>query len=269
MNEDRITSQNNPLVKHIKALHRKKNRKEYRQFVVEGIRTLKDYMHQDVAIDYVLYSNKLQSLHGGIELYESLHKKYKCHEVSDSIITELSDTENPQGIVAVVNMPKYSLVDLPLDKDIFLLVLDRLQDPGNIGTIIRTAVAAGVDGIILTKGCVDPYNSKTIRAAMGALIHVPIIETVENLEWIEVLKNKGVQLIGSSLDTQHTYLDIDYSGKLAIIIGNEANGIEQTLLDQMDTLIKIPILGNIESLNASIAAGILIYKAIEGRRLNL
>lgn len=260
-----ITSQQNKLVKHIKGLQLKKNRKKYKQFIIEGIRTIEECFLHNIPIEFVLYTQELAEIHGGENILKKALQECKSYEVSNDVFRSLSDVENPQGIMALIGMRDDRLEDITLKDNTLYIVLDRIQDPGNMGNIIRTAEAAGVDGIILTRGCVDPYNGKTIRATMGAILHIPIIETQSNDIWVNFMKNNGVKLIASSLCTDKTYLDIDYDGRIAIVIGNEANGIDSNLLTYADWSIKIPIRGKIESLNASTAASILIYKAIEYR----
>ena len=135
-----------------------------------------------------------------------------------------------------------------------------------MGTIIRTSESANVDAVFITKGSVDPYNDKVLRATMGAVFHLPIIQCQDDA-WREYLKERNVKLIAADLDTDKTYVDINYDGNIGIIIGNEANGIDKKILNNVDETVIIPILGRIESLNAAVAAGILIYKAVEERRL--
>jgi TrmH family RNA methyltransferase len=134
-----------------------------------------------------------------------------------------------------------------------------------MGTTIRTAEAAGVDAVIVTKGSVDPYNSKTLRAAMGAIYHMPIIQVDSDDEWLGLIKERGIKILAGGFEESQDYRSVAYDGSIAIIIGNEANGVDSTLLKAADIIVKIPILGKIESLNASVAAGIIIYKAVEAR----
>lgn len=268
MNKKVIVSQHNKLIKHVKGLQLKKNRRLHKQFIMEGIRGIEECLVHDVPIDYALYTKELKEVSGGLKLLQQLEEKCRCYGVSRELFVKLSDTESPQGILSVVNIPENRLDSISIPENALIVILDRIQDPGNMGTIIRTAEAVAADAIILNKGCVDPYNSKTVRATMGALLHIPIIETKDNEEWISALKINNVKIIGSSLDTTKSYLDVDYKGKIALLIGNEANGIDEELLSQVDLSIKIPIMGKIESLNASIAAAILMYKASEHKVCN-
>lgn len=267
MKELMIISEKNDIIKHVKALKLKKYRLKHRQFIVEGLRAINECLHHRVLVHYFLYSDRLKKIKDGDELLSKIVMNKNAYRISENLFLKLSGTENPQGIMAVVEMPEYTLKDLDYKKNLFFVVLDRLQDPGNMGTIIRTAEAAKADAILLTKGCVDPYNSKTVRATMGALFHIPIIQYENNSEWIDLLKTNNVKLIASALGTNQSYFDIEYADNIAIIIGNEANGIDYEILKASDEIVKIPIYGNVESLNASVAAAILIYKAAEYRQL--
>lgn len=259
-----ISSEENKIIKQINSLKMRKQRKKLGKFIVEGYRVIADCLSSNSQIiDFVVFSSSaIESLEGK-KLFKTLMLNHKVFEVPDKLFKKITETENPQGMLAVVSMIDFKLDTLlnKEDNSIFV-ILDRIQDPGNMGTIIRTAVAINAKAVILTKGSVDPYNSKTVRSTMGAVFNIPIIE-IEDNSWVTALKENNIRLIGSTLDTQKSYLQIDYSGGLGIIIGNEANGIDPQLLEKVDEKVYIPIIGNIESLNASVAAGVLLYKAIE------
>ncbi|MFQ9289014.1 MAG: TrmH family RNA methyltransferase [Intestinibacter bartlettii] len=169
------------------------------------------------------------------------------------------DTENTQGILAVLRYKERDLVNNINQDDKFVLILDRIQDPGNMGTIIRTADSAGVDAIILLKGCVDIYNPKVIRSTMGSIFDMNIIQTTQD-EAVDFLKANNFDIVSSYLHTESYYNETTYDGKIALVIGNEANGINDELISKSDKLVKIPIYGNAESLNAAISAAILMYE---------
>ncbi|MBU5677001.1 23S rRNA (guanosine(2251)-2'-O)-methyltransferase RlmB [Alkaliphilus sp. MSJ-5] len=264
-----ISSENNSIIKHIKSLQLKKQRVRHLQFTVEGVRIVEECLKHNGDIEYVIFSEELHQVQGGSDLLNKVSSKgHTIYQLPSQLFSKLATTESPQGIMAVVNMKNSSLEDLKFEDvdNLFFVILDRIQDPGNMGTIIRTAESAKVDAVIITKGSVDPYNSKTLRATMGAIFHLPIIQC-DNDVWIEYLKQKNVELIAADLDTDKTYIDIDYNKNIGIVIGNEANGINSNILSSVDERVIIPILGKIESLNASVAAGILIYKAAEEKHL--
>ena len=187
----------------------------------------------------------------------------KIYEISDNLFKELISTENPQGILAVINM---NIMPLKANGDFYLLC-DKFQDPGNLGTIIRTAHAAGVLGIILTKGTVDIYNEKTIRSTMGSIFYIPIHYDDDNLSLVKSLKEDGFNLVVTSLDTDKNFFEKDLRGKIILTVGNEGNGVSEEVLDLADTKVKIPMPGNAESLNVAIATSIIMYEEVRQDRL--
>ena len=162
---------------------------------------------------------------------------------------------------------KMNATSLNLQGDFYLLC-DKLQDPGNLGTIIRTAHAAGVDGIILTKGTVDIYNEKTIRASMGSLFHIPVIYDDKDNTIVKGLCNKGFSLLSTSLEGDKDFFEEDLSGKLIISVGNEGNGVSKEIYELSDKKVKIPMPGGAESLNVAIAASIILYEKVRQNKLN-
>ena len=171
----------------------------------------------------------------------------------------MTDTENTQGIIGVVKFKQRTLEKNWTDDNRFVLILDRIQDPGNMGTIIRTADAAGVDAIIALKGCVDIYNPKVIRSTMGSIFDMNVIHATQE-EALRILKLKKFDIVSSYLDTNNYYNTVEYNHKTALVIGNEANGINEELVSKSDVLVKIPIYGKAESLNAAISSAILMYE---------
>lgn len=255
------------MIKHVKQLAKRKYRLEYGEYMVEGVRIIRDGLQNNISIKYILFSETLYNTSGGeVLLQDLLEKNIKIYQVPESIFLKLSDTQNPQGIIGVFSCKPYDLDHiLDCEKGLFL-VLDRIQDPGNLGTIIRTADAAGFDGVLLTKGCVDLYNLKTIRSTMGSIFHIPIIHVGETKDVIERLKLENIKIVSTSLETNKYYDEVDYKGKTAFIIGNEANGVLKEVLDLSDDLVKIPMEGKVESLNAAIAASIMMYEAVRQKR---
>lgn len=192
------------------------------------------------------------------------NNKVKCpiYFVTDEILRSISCTENPQGIIAVVKNKELNIKD----EQGFYILADRIQDPGNMGTIIRSAHASGALGIITTKGTVDVYNEKTLRATMGSIFYIPIIQD-ENLEKVSTLRQMGFKLISSSLDSDINFYDMDLRGKIIIAIGNEGNGLLQDVKKISDIEVNIPMPGNAESLNAAVAASIMMFEVVR-QKLN-
>lgn len=252
-----IESKQNSLIKEIKKLYKKKYRIEKQQFIVEGFRFVSEALKSSFNISYVFISEN------GLEKYKELavenliSNNTEVYLLNDNIFKEICSTDTPQGVLAVVDNKKVTTEDT----DGFYVLVDKIQDPGNMGTIIRTAHAAGSLGVIVTKGSVDIYNDKTLRSTMGSIFNIPIIED-EDLSTIEELKEKGFKVVVSSLDTENNFYDIDLTKKSIISVGNEGNGISDEVYSISDEKVKIPMPGGAESLNAGVAASIMIYEAV-------
>lgn len=263
-----ITSSSNKLVKDMKLLYKKKNRWELREFFIEGIRSVEQCMRSGGVIKHIFYSEELLNDEGMRLVEELKNMDLNTVHISDSLFKSISDTESPQGILAVVQMIEYDLRDV-LNENNFLVLLDRVQDPGNLGTIIRTADAFGANGIVVTDGCVDVYNPKTVRATMGSIFQIPVVHIGDISEAIELLKNENIKIIASSLDTDTYSYDMDFKRDCALVIGNEGSGISREVLEQSDHLVKIKMTGKAESLNAGIASGVLMYEVLRQRTHDL
>lgn len=188
-------------------------------------------------------------------------------EVGPGVMRALTDTSSPQGLVAVVEMPNRSLDDVTSAGDL-LLVLAEVRDPGNAGTLLRSASAAGASGVIFTKGAVDPYSPKTVRAASGALFQVPMATGIEVQELVSQLKLAGFAPIGTAAEAQLSMEDADLTGRVALVVGNEAWGIGDQGIGSLDVMVGIPMPGPAESLNVGIAGSILLFEAVRQRRLS-
>ena len=283
-----ITSTSSSQVKHIVNLQKKsKLRKEEKQFVVEGIkmvseapkdRLVKVYISETIKADNEEFLKKMN--------YEALGKDI-LEVVSDNVFIRMSDTQTPQGIMAVVKMSDVCIEDM-FEKDNYtdskddgadkvedntvdakkqplLLILENLQDPGNLGTIVRMAEGAGVTGIIMSSNTVDIYNPKTIRSTMGSLYRVPVIYVDDICKAVDECKEKGVKVYAAHLKGTDNYNQKDYAQPTAFMIGNEGNGLSDRLTQKADELVRIPMQGKVESLNAAIACTILTYEAVRQR----
>ena len=255
-----ITAKDNDKVKYTKSLLKSKNRNKESKFIIEGYRILTLAIECNAKIDYVFINEDFEKKQEHSEFLEILKSKnINTYKTTNKIFNELVDTESTQGILAVVKFNQRSIEENLKDEHRFVLILDRIQDPGNMGTIIRTADAAGVDAIIALKGCVDIYNPKVIRSTMGSIFDMNIIHATQE-EAVRILKLKNFDIVSSYLDTNNYYDKVEYSYKTALVIGNEANGINDDLVSKSDVLVKIPIYGKAESLNAAISSAILMYE---------
>ena len=255
-----ITAKDNDKVKYTKSLLKSKNRNKESKFIIEGYRILTLAIECNAKIDYVFINEDFEKKTEHVEFLEILKSKnINTYKTTNKIFNELVDTESTQGILAVVKFNQRTIQENLKDEHRFVVILDRIQDPGNMGTIIRTADAAGVDAIIALKGCVDIYNPKVIRSTMGSIFDMNIIHATQE-EALRILKLKNFDIVSSYLDTNNYYDKVEYNYKTALVIGNEANGINDELVSKSDVLVKIPIYGKAESLNAAISSAILMYE---------
>ena len=255
-----ISSKDNEKVKYTKSLLKTKNRNKENKFIIEGFRILTLAIECNANLDYVFINEDFEKKSEHSSFINVLKERnIKVYKTTNKIFDELVDTENTQGILAVVGFKNRDIDNNINDSHKFVLILDRIQDPGNMGTIIRTADAAGVDAIINLKGCVDIYNPKVIRSTMGSIFDMNIIQCTQE-DALRVLKDSNFEIVSSYLNTDNYYNTVDYTNKVALVIGNEANGVNDELIDKSDTLVKIPIYGNAESLNAAISSAILMYE---------
>jgi TrmH family RNA methyltransferase len=256
-----ITSNSNAQVKRLLQLQKKsKARNEEQVFLVEGLRMFLEVPEERVEKVYIsetLYNRKKQDLN---------LEKFSVEILSDSVFGNVSDTKTPQGILCIVKQQKYNIEELLNIKNPHFIVLDNLQDPGNLGTIVRTAEGAGVDAVFLSKESVDIYNPKTIRSTMGSIYRMPVIYIEDLLELLETFRKKGIKSYAAHLEGKNSYDKEDYKGGTAILIGNEGNGLRDEVANSADVWVQIPMQGKVESLNAAIAASILMFEVYRQRR---
>ena len=252
-----ITSKDNDLIKHIRKLKEKKYRDEFGEFIVEGAKMIEEAIHEAAKIKYIIVCDdcKTESSMTPEQLYDIA--KYECIYVTEKIFSTITDVVAPQGIMAIVEKPMKSENKIDYKQNHFLL-LDNIQDPGNMGTILRTADSLNMKQIIVSPGTADCYNSKVVRSTMGAIFRVNVIE--RDLEKvIKEMKKREIKVYSTDLKTDKTIYDVDYE-KTAVVIGNEANGVSANILQLADESIKIPMTGKTESLNAAVAPGIILYE---------
>lgn len=258
-----ITSSGNKKIKDLAALIKKSNaRKKHNAYIIEGIRMFKE-LKKDEILD-VFASESFEAENG--KILSEIYPEYET--VSDRIFESVSDTKTPQGVMAVVKRKEYTLEKILEKRDTphSLLILDSLQDPGNLGTLVRAGEGAGITGIIMNETTVDIYNPKVIRSTMGSIFRVPFIYVKDLKEVIQKLYSKNINIYASGLEGAIEYDAPDYTKDIAFIIGNEAAGISKEVLDIVKDKVKIPMLGEVESLNAAVAGSILMYEAARQKR---
>lgn len=256
-----ITSTSNPQVKRLLQLQKKsKVRNEEKVFVVEGLRMFSEVPKNRVEKVYIsetLYNKKKHDL--------NLHN-FPVEILSDSVFSHVSDTKTPQGILCIVRQKEYTVEELLEVENPHFIVLDNLQDPGNLGTIVRTAEGAGVHAVFMSKETVDIYNPKTIRSTMGSIYRMPTIYIEDLVDLLEKFREKGIKSYAAHLEGKQAYDKEVYLSGTAILIGNEGNGLRDEVTKAADILVQIPMQGQVESLNAAIAASILMFEVFRQRR---
>jgi len=251
-----ITSLSNPKVKHIRALARKKERYAAQQFVVEGVRLIEEALGARIVPSLVLHAANVEDDARARTLLERLRAVTpEVFEVSDAVMQDIASTETPQGIAAVV-----PFVGLPLPaQPQFVLILDAVRDPGNVGTILRSARAAGVDAVFCAHGTADPYNDKVVRAAMGAHFALPL--RVASWEMIADAVRHVARVHLADARGDIVYTRADWARPVALIVGGEAEGASEEARKLAKARVAIPMRGGAESLNAAMAATVLLFEA--------
>lgn len=259
-----ITSKDNEQIKHIRKLKEKKYRDEYKEYVIEGVKLIKEAIGEKANIKTIVACDdcvKNEEIDPKV-MYEIA--KYNCIYAEEKVFKSISDVQNHQGLLAVMSKEEEEKIDFSED---IIVVLDDIQDPGNLGTILRTIDSAGLKQIIVSKKSGDVYNPKVVRSTMGAILRVNVIESENLVETLNLLKKHKYEIVATSLGTNKSIYDINYKKK-AIVIGNEANGVSKKVLDLADEKVIIPMLGKTESLNAAVATGIITYEYVR-QKLNI
>ncbi|MCL2254312.1 MAG: RNA methyltransferase [Lachnospiraceae bacterium] len=267
-----LTSTANPRVKRIIKLNKKAAARTAEQvFVIEGIKLFMEAPEQlikEVYITQSIYTKYISEQNFSDPQQELVNAKLlriNYEIVSDDVFARMSDTQTPQGLLCVVRQRHFDLNGLPFAGNSLYLVLEDIQDPGNLGTIFRTAEAAGVEAVIMSRGCADIYNPKTIRATMGSVFRVGFAYVDDLLFTLEALKAQDIELYAACLDNSEYYDKLDYRRGTAFLIGSEGHGLKEETKKTAKNL-KIPMGGQVESLNAATATAILLFEAARQRR---
>ncbi|WP_167955800.1 23S rRNA (guanosine(2251)-2'-O)-methyltransferase RlmB [Anaerosporobacter faecicola] len=258
-----ITSASNNQIKNLIALQKKaKVRNSQKEFVIEGIKMFEETSQEQLVKAYVTETFYQERIQENTAYFDG----FSYEIVADKIFCEVADTTTPQGVLAIVKQPAYDYESLITAEHANLLLLEDVRDPGNMGTIIRTAEGAGITGIVISKESVDIFNPKVVRSTMGALYRMPFVYVDHFVDALREMKQQGITIYASHLSATNYYDEEVYESKTGIIIGNEANGISEEVSKEADRLIKIPMEGKVESLNAGVAASILMYEVYRQKR---
>lgn len=250
----RLESVQNSLVKHWKKLvTTRKERDSFNEFLIEGFHLTEEALKEkDLVLSLIVRE--------GVDIPSEWDvSDVQLYDVSAAVAKEISETEHSQGIFAHCRQPKFTAEDEKSWKK--LLLIDAVQDPGNIGTMIRTAAAAGIDAVVLGKGCADPFNPKTVRSAQGSHFHLPVVKG-QIADWIETAQAQNIPVYGTALENATPFYEVSAAAEFALIVGNEGSGVNPEFLKDTDKNLLVPIYGSAESLNVAVATGILLYSLV-------
>lgn len=254
-----ISSSSNARIRQVLQWQTKaKERRKADIFLIEGIKLFEEAPEQDIREIYVTEGAQ-ERIKAQRELWEKL-QRLQYELVTEDILQKISDTQTPQGILCVVKRPVYSLEQMLEPPNPLLMLLEDIQDPGNLGTIVRTGEGAGITGVIMSRQTVDIYNPKTIRATMGSIFRIPFCYVEDLKEVVELFRGRGIHTYAAHLEGREYYDSFSFREGTAFLIGNEGNGLRRETAEAAEHYIKIPMEGKVESLNAAIASALLMYE---------
>lgn len=266
-----ISSITNPKVKYLKSLVKGQGKAGINEFVIEGIHIVEEALSAHISkrceIKLIVFSKRLSNSKEGSLLFDKLSDAgITALEASEKIIEHLSDVKTPQGLIGLVEYKSADFGAFFEEDDPIILILDGIQDPGNLGAIIRSASAFGISGILLSGGTVNPFNQKVIRSTAGTIFNVKIIKADKMDDTMQALKRRGIKLIATTPRASKLVSEADLKEPVALIIGSEGRGINENILKSSDEVVSIPMSGEAESLNAAVSASIILYEALRQRK---
>lgn len=255
----KIESSSNAVFKNTKKLLNSRDRRKSRLFITEGYRSVCDACRHNAPIEYIIVNEAYSQ--------ECFDDKYRVYRFSDKLFEEISSTVNSQGIIAVVRFIDRDAAYLKEAQLSGVVYLDSVADPGNMGTILRTADAMGIDAVVLSKGCVDIYNPKVVRATMASIFCVPVYYD-ESGDVLDVLRERGFGIVGTFVDGAVPVFDARLEGSTVIVMGNEANGISDAVAQKCNVRVTVPMHGGAESLNVSVCCAMVLYEQMRQKMMS-
>lgn len=262
----RITSRQNPRVKYLRRLHRRSFREEAGRFLVEGVKFVAEALEAEWPVDVVVYTERLVRDERGARLLSAAQSRgIPLWETTEAVFKDIATTPSPQGVMAVAAVRTFAPEDVLARPDPLVVIVDGLQDPGNLGTIIRTADAAGATGVFLLPGTVDACHPRTVRASAGSIFHLPVVRAPDGDALLSFLRRRGVTVFATDVRGESSLYDCDLTGSVAVILGGEAAGTRPVFLAGADFRVRIPMPGRAESLNAAMAGAIFLFERVRQR----
>jgi len=260
-----ITSKENSIVKYLRSLSDPKVRKQKHAFLIEGFKMVEEALREDLGITLVVATPDLVRHHGKGVLKLAEAKSAEICWISERLMHTISESKTPQPVLAVANIKEHAEEELFGHASKLIIMLHQLQDPGNLGTILRTAEAAGAAGVVLTSRTVDPFNAKSLRASMGSALRLPIVHIHSGDAFMQECRRRGFQTVATVLTGEKAHFDVDLTKPTLVILGQEGGGLPQEMTENVDWLVRIPMAETIESLNVGTAAAVILYEAVRQR----
>ena len=260
-----LSSKDNNVIKNLHSLGDPKHRRQEQSFLIEGVKMVEEGLRDKAGVKMVVAAPSLVQHHGKgvLKLAESMGVDILW--ISERLMDMLSESKTPQPVMAVVKIREHAEKELLAHPSGLIVVAHQLQDPGNLGTIIRTAEAVGAAGVAVTPNSVDPFNAKAVRASMGSILRMPVVHIGNLSAFIEECKQKGFQTVATTLTGEKAHFDIDLTKPTAVILGQEGAGLPQNIMADIDLRVRIPMAETIDSLNVAAAAAIILYEALRQR----
>jgi TrmH family RNA methyltransferase len=260
-----VTSKENKTIKYLSSLSEAKHRKKEKAFLIEGVKMVEEALRDDAGVKLVVAAPSLTLHHGKALLKLAEGRSVDVLWISERLLDSIAESKTPQPVMAVMRMREHPEEELLAHRSKLIIVCHRLQDPGNLGTIIRTAEAVGAAGVAVTPNTVDPYNPKAVRASMGSLLRVPVAHIGEVTEFIRKCKQRGFQTVAMVLQGEKTHFDLDLKRPTAVVLGQEGSGLEDDALKDFDLRVRIPMAETVDSLNVAVSAAVFLYEAVRQR----
>lgn len=260
-----ISSKENSVVKYLRSLSDPKSRRKERAFLVEGVKMVEEALRDTRGVSMVVASPPIVQRHGKGILKLAESRSVEVVWISERLMDAVSESKTPQPVMAAVKMGEHTEEELLARSAKLIVVAHRLQDPGNLGTIIRTSEAVGASGVALTPNTVDPFNPKAVRASMGSILRLPIVPVGDFTGFIKKCRQRGFQTAATVVTGGTTHFDVDLTKPTVMILGQEGAGLSRDLPDDIDLQVRIPMAGTIDSLNVATAAAVMLYEAMRQR----